>query len=266
MPQDRTSYIEGLYQNVLKRAPDAEGMDFWANSDLSEDALKRAFSGSVEGLYQGVLGRAPDQGGWDYWNNSGVAPDDMWRIFYQSQEASRPRVEDMYTQILGRKADSAGADHYSSLGLSDAEIAKILHNSQEGAARRAPQKDQQDVFKPGYLYEGNNFYGKPPAAEWMQAGRSAGEGINRMPGVFSDYGALSSMPGNLAHNMFYPKGTGNMFETTAGIGRGGAPQQGAEDSNYNNLAAMFGQLSETNRQSLLAMLLGDQQQHMDPEH
>ena len=251
MPQDRNALVEGLYNSVLKRAPDEEGLNFWVNSGLGEDSMKRALGSSVEGLYQNVLGRAPDQAGRDYWDNSGVQPDDMRRYLYQSPEAAMPRIDEMYKQIFGRAPDSDGMSYWANQNLSDAEINKYMQNDPAAAARRAQPRDQENVVKPGYLYEGNNFYGKPPAAEWMQAGRSASEGINRMPGVFSDYGSLASMPGNLAHQMFYPKGT-DLFKPTSDEKSATDP---ADGENYSNLAAMFGQLSEPEKQSLLAMLM-----------
>tara|TARA_R110000868_G_scaffold401128_1_gene676441 strand:- start:389 stop:1174 length:786 start_codon:yes stop_codon:yes gene_type:complete len=251
MPQDRTSFVEGLYKNILKRDPDAEGLDYWSNSGLGDEAMTRAFNSSVEGLYQNVLGRAPDQAGFDNWTNSGFGPNDMTTLFQRSQEAMKPRVEDMYRNILGRTPDDVGVEGWSSQGLPETELLKYFHSSAEAAPRRLAQRDQESVVKPSYLHEGNNFYGKPPAAEWMQAGRQASEGINRMPGVFSDYGALSSMPGNLAHQMFYPKGT-DLFKPTSDEKSATDP---ADGENYSNLAAMFGQLSEPEKQSLLAMLM-----------
>jgi hypothetical protein len=217
----------------------------------------------VAQMYQTYLNRAPDQAGFDYWTNAGLDAPALQDAFYNSRESKDINVDDFYKRILGRIGDAPGREYWASNPASTAEIEAEFYRSPEGAERRVPQREQTNAVLPGYLYPGNQFYGKPPTAEWMQAGRSAVEGINRMPGVFSDYGALSSMPGNLAHNMFYPKGTGNLFKVDAadarqGGGKGGE-QPGGND-NYSNLAAMFGQLSEGERQNLLAMLLGPQQQ------
>jgi hypothetical protein len=78
-------YVNLIYQNVLGRAPDQVGYDFWLNQ-LDTAARTRgqvmlAFSESAEYLgtsynmvyvtmmYVGMLRRAPEQGGFDFWVN-----------------------------------------------------------------------------------------------------------------------------------------------------------------------------------------------------
>jgi hypothetical protein len=223
----------------------------------------------IEKLYQDVLGRAPDAAGLEYWKQSTLGDNDMLQAFHKSYEGVKPRIEDMYRQVFGRIPDDEGVDYWANTGLQDTEILRHFHNSAEAAPRRAQQRDQEGVVLPSYLHEAHNFYGKPPVADWMQAGRSASEGINRMPGVFSDYGALSSMPGNLAHQMFYPKGM-NPFEKKGGSGISdlfGERDPDSEDSPFNMLAELFGQLSGRERTSLFELLMGDRFDRSEgPDH
>lgn len=208
----------------------------------------------VEGMYKDVLGRDADAAGLDFWSNTDLGKNDLWRAFFNSQEAATPRVEDMYRTVLGRRPDDPGVAFWSGLGIDQDALLKAFYNSPEAAKRYAPPREQEDVYRPNYLYEGNNFYGRAPRAEWMQAGRSAVEGINRMPGVFSDYGAIANMPGAMIQKTFYPSGK-YPFSTDK---EETADTSSSTTSDYDNLAAMFGALSEPEKQNLLAILLSAQ--------
>lgn len=79
---DNSAYTSLVYNNVLERAPDQAGLDFWTNSlnaGASRGSVMTGFSESVEyqektlnqisviAFYYGLLRRAPDQAGFDYW-------------------------------------------------------------------------------------------------------------------------------------------------------------------------------------------------------
>jgi hypothetical protein len=135
-----TSFVAGLYEHVLGRAPDPGGLAGWigfldANCDASGfDALVRAFFGSAEfrgrlltlnglvtTLYRAVLGRAPDPGGLLAWaaafrrERLRLAND---VIVSQEFRNVRPDLHDpaavialvtrFYAEILGRPPDPGG--------------------------------------------------------------------------------------------------------------------------------------------------------------
>lgn len=71
------SFIDALYQAVLRRAADAGGRAFWVQNlddgaprgDLSSQVFRSYESGGlrVDGLYDDLLNRSPDAGGRDFW-------------------------------------------------------------------------------------------------------------------------------------------------------------------------------------------------------
>ena len=82
-PQRELTDIEKLYRDVLGRAPDTGGSDYWTKQFLEDgtiDATERktfeqAALPEIEltKLYQDVLGRAPDPAGFEYWNKQFMA-------------------------------------------------------------------------------------------------------------------------------------------------------------------------------------------------
>ena len=91
---NNTQFVNLVYQNVLGRAPDTAGLNFWVgqlNGGATRGQVMLGFSESAEFkassankvyvtmMYTGMLRRAPDQGGFDYWvgyigtGNSGQA-------------------------------------------------------------------------------------------------------------------------------------------------------------------------------------------------
>lgn len=83
VPAARLVDVALLYRAVFGRAPDLEGLQFWADSGLSIGAAARAFATSQEWrasdydqmddaaflsrVYQNVLGRQPESGGSAFW-------------------------------------------------------------------------------------------------------------------------------------------------------------------------------------------------------
>jgi hypothetical protein len=80
---NNSQYVNLVYQNVLGRAPDAGGFNFWVNqlntNAMARGQVMRNFSESAEYqaasvslvyvtmMYVGMLRRAPDQGGFNFW-------------------------------------------------------------------------------------------------------------------------------------------------------------------------------------------------------
>ena len=76
--KDHTAFIKGLYQNLLDRTPDAEGLRFW--EEYPDSNLVEAFKVEaqkeldgrkyfIRGLYHGVLDREPDEEGFAFWQS-----------------------------------------------------------------------------------------------------------------------------------------------------------------------------------------------------
>ncbi len=93
--------------------------------------------GYVTRLYQALLHRLPDADGLDYWvsrlENGSARPIGISTGFYSSQESRNDRVAGLYGTILGREPDPEGLDYWSDLLLvsDDIELAKNLAGSKE---------------------------------------------------------------------------------------------------------------------------------------
>jgi hypothetical protein len=76
---DATSFVTGLYQNLLNRSPDAGGLAGWVaaiNNGMSNQAVATAIwqsqehrTDEVTSYYQTFLGRSPDSAGLAAWVN-----------------------------------------------------------------------------------------------------------------------------------------------------------------------------------------------------
>jgi hypothetical protein len=71
-----TDNISKIYQDVLGRDPDAEGLAYWqqqADKGTSLDDIRKSFEASpekqIQSYYSDILGRAPDTEGLNYWQN-----------------------------------------------------------------------------------------------------------------------------------------------------------------------------------------------------
>ena len=93
-----SDYLEGLYENILDRDPDAEGMDYWKKSLIdgtqTRDDVKDNFNISDEkwlgDVYKSELGRNLADEGRKYWlndiNNKGASRDDVLANIRRSDE------------------------------------------------------------------------------------------------------------------------------------------------------------------------------------
>ena len=145
--QGGAAFVTQLYQNVLGRAPDQEGLAFWttglASARVSTAGVLFALSDSTENrsntaartnagvwvpdqqasqvarLYYTTLGRAPDAGGLTFWTNalkSGTPLLDQALAFTQSTEfvgrygalSNSAFVSTLYVNVLGRAGEAAG--------------------------------------------------------------------------------------------------------------------------------------------------------------
>lgn len=72
-------------------------------------------SGWVAGLYQDMLGRSPDSDGLAHWSGrlaAGAAPDTIAHGFATSRELESLRVADQYTALLGRTPNPSELAHW----------------------------------------------------------------------------------------------------------------------------------------------------------
>jgi len=145
-------------------------------------------------LYQNVLGRAPDQAGYDYWNKAmqgGASLADVTKGFTGSQEYTGSptdqssyknyadqQINSYYQSLLNRNPDAPGMGYWekSALGgtpLSD--IQKSIAGSQEAQANPAGQANYAQMTGPqmtnkaleaGSGVAGNSFFFNPMSGRY----------------------------------------------------------------------------------------------------
>ncbi len=124
-----TDFVELVYQNVLDRDADADGLAFWTGqlaAGMSRGRVMLGFSDSVENiramdpivkstmLYVGMLGRAPEQDGLDYWAGvlrNGGSYTGVIGGFIRQQEY-RDRMERLFPlrhPLTGERTDATNA-------------------------------------------------------------------------------------------------------------------------------------------------------------
>ena len=120
-PQRELTDIEKLYQDVLGRAPDTGGSEYWTKQFLSDGTIdaseRKAFEQAalpeieLTKLYQDVLGRAPDPAGFEFWNKQfmadGVIDENERKTF---EEAARAELSQRKQQRdIEQKTQEAAA-------------------------------------------------------------------------------------------------------------------------------------------------------------
>lgn len=123
------NYLDSLYTNLLGRAVDQDGQDFWSNAVANGQTLAQvtasiAASAEAQGttisdtafvqsLYESALGREADTSGQDFWVNAlsnGTSRTDIASSIINSTEASSHAdvefVNSLYTNALGRDNDA----------------------------------------------------------------------------------------------------------------------------------------------------------------
>lgn len=111
--------ITQLYQNILGRAPDPEGLAYWQSTGQSAQQIAQSIQASpeaqglfaaapparqVQTLYQNILGRAPEAAGQAFWEQQlaqGKSIDEVKEAIRQSAEntiPNRPTFDDVFSQ------------------------------------------------------------------------------------------------------------------------------------------------------------------------
>jgi PKD repeat protein len=124
-------FIISLYQNVLFRKPDPQGLAFWelqlANgtprSVIGQDfwTSTEHLGIEIDTLYQLILNRAPDSAGQTFWvdkllagvGETTVAIDFLTSPEYAASHATNTSyVEGLYSDVLARNADAQGLAYW----------------------------------------------------------------------------------------------------------------------------------------------------------
>lgn len=170
--------ITALYQQVLGRAPDQGGFDFWKNSGYTADQIRDQFLLSDEyqnrvgavptttgasdaeltSLYRDVLGREPDEAGFEFWKSSGYTPEQIREQFLLSDEYQAKSALDQAASTLGQTSRSDTIRNYvvnvlSSEGT-DAEKARNIAD----AARNNNVSMEELAAATGFTVDQVNAY------------------------------------------------------------------------------------------------------------
>ena len=104
----------------------------------------------IEKLYQDVLGRAPDTGGSEYWTKQFLADNTIDEAERKAfEQAARPELEinKLYREILGRAPDEAGAQYWMQQFMGDGVIDENERKTFELAARAELEQKQEQEQK-----------------------------------------------------------------------------------------------------------------------
>jgi Domain of unknown function (DUF4214)/Bacterial Ig-like domain/Lipase (class 3) len=154
---DNQSFVQQLYQNVLGRAGESGGLQFWTgqlDAGTSRAQVLVGFSDSMENkvntsvnigdkdrgeayrLYQAAFARTPDSGGLNFWTgqlDQGAAPIQVGQGFVGSGEFAQlfaglgttGFVDQLYQNVLHRAADAGGEQFWVgqlNAGTSQAQV------------------------------------------------------------------------------------------------------------------------------------------------
>lgn len=144
--------ITQMYIDVLGRAPDPSGLQFWldrlSDGARTQDIGAQFYSspeyveeaGSTNAwlgqLYRALLEREPDPSGIQYWRDQmdgGMSPFEVTAQFYSSPESRNGRVEALYQRILGRAPEAGGQEFWANqlYQIDDIRLAVELATSGE---------------------------------------------------------------------------------------------------------------------------------------
>jgi hypothetical protein len=187
------AYVTTLYGNILNRAPDTSGFNYWVQylqSGGSQDLVSQAFWESiehrqiqVEEYYQYYLGRQVDPSGLNNWTNyflSGGSEIDVQVGLLASGEyqASHPGnasfLNSLYAAVLGRAADAAGLAIWTQAmqtGMTPDQVARGFLTSGEAYQRTV------DNYYVDYLHRPPDDYGQKA---WVGALESGQKKVNQV--------------------------------------------------------------------------------------
>ena len=150
----RTNEVNNLYQSILGRAADAQGLNQWVTvlglgatitqveAELFGSEEFIAENGGtpdsfIQAVYAKILGRTPDAAGEAAWVsllNAGESTESVVTSILRSSEAETLVVSDLYNNLLSRAPDAAGlASYVDSLvgGISNEYVIQLFAASPE---------------------------------------------------------------------------------------------------------------------------------------
>lgn len=177
------AFVNQLYENVLGRAADTAGAQYWNGVmqsggsrgavvlGLAESQENKADTISTAGdannaeayrLYQAALGRAPDASGLSYWSatlSNGTTSTQVAQDFINSTEfnqngamSASDFVNTLYQNVLHRAADVTGLHYWTNAmqtGTSEASVLVGFSDGLENRAQTAGATHANWVFIPG---------------------------------------------------------------------------------------------------------------------
>jgi hypothetical protein len=176
-------FVQQVYQNVLGRSADSEGLQYWDGVlasgasrgnvliGFSESAEYKAQTRSTGGdtndaeayrLYQAALGRGSDAGGLAFWSAqlaNGSTPTQVAQAFIESPEfqqtygalSTSDFVSTLYQNVLHRAGDAAGQQYWTNVlaqGGDQAGVVVGFSDSIENRAQTAGATHANWVFIP----------------------------------------------------------------------------------------------------------------------
>lgn len=148
-------YVTAVYEDVLGRAPDPDGLAYWASlldqgTAISSVADSIAHSAEyyanfvIKPAYHTLLGRAADDAGLAYWTQqmqNGLTDQELEAGFVASDEFFKNAggtniawIDSIYKLLLGRSADTSGETYWNgqlTAGATRLEVAERIAGSTE---------------------------------------------------------------------------------------------------------------------------------------
>lgn len=127
---DETGRAYWTEQIIAGLAPTEVGAGFYASDEFFDEA--GSIPGFVIRLYQEILERVPDFEGLDFWVEQIETADDRLEVsrdFYRSLESRRQRVTALYQRFLDREPDEAGRDFWAERLLEEDDLVLATHLS-----------------------------------------------------------------------------------------------------------------------------------------
>jgi Domain of unknown function (DUF4214)/Right handed beta helix region len=145
-PNLNTAFLNGVYRNLLNRAPDPAGLSNWLDqlqSGVSESSVVTQITDSqehrtlqIDSYYESYLDRAADQPGLDNWLNSFAAGQTETEVVAQFLNSSEYQglhtsnadfVASLYATVLSKPADPAGAALWVQSLENGATRSQVIH-------------------------------------------------------------------------------------------------------------------------------------------
>ena len=175
--------VAELYQQVLGRAPDPAGLEYWTSVANSGQDITAAFNQAaqaelanpapetVQQWYGNTLGREADTAGLNYWDNytngnayeafkAAAAKELPKQTNTMSRAEAEAAVQRIYGNVLGRSPDAGGLTYYTNLLMNGTPIENITQDmfTSEESRKSALAKSAQDAARYG-VDENTPIYG-----------------------------------------------------------------------------------------------------------